>query len=60
MGKDLIKNTHLTEDETTLLREKYIQEYSKQKGWNPKELSTAQMLEIASQRDFKNPGLILG
>lgn len=60
MGKDLIKNSHLTEEEVTLLREKYIQEYSKSKGWNPKELSTTQMLEISSQRDYKNPGLILG
>jgi len=60
MGKELIKNTHLTETDLTLLRERFIQEYSKKKGWNPKELSTTQMLEIASQRDFKNPGLILG
>jgi hypothetical protein len=58
--KDLIKNTHLTDDETTLLREKFIQEYSKKKGWNPKELSTTQMLEISSHRDYRNPGLILG
>jgi hypothetical protein len=60
MGKDLIKNTHLSDDEVSLLREKFIQEYAKKKGWNPKELSTTQMLEIASMRDYKNPGMILG
>ncbi len=57
---NLIKNSVLTEEETTLLREKFINEYSKKKGWNPKELTTTQMLEIATQKDFKNPGLILG
>lgn len=50
----------LSQDETTLLREKFVVEYSKSKGWNHKELSTMQMLEIANQKDYKNPGLILG
>lgn len=60
MGKDLIKNSPLSNDEVTLLREKFIQEYAKERGWNPKELSTTQMLEIASQKNYKNPGMILG
>lgn len=57
---DLIKKTNLSDEETSLLREKFLVEYSKKKGWNPKELSTTQMLEIATQREYKNPGLILG
>ena len=57
---DLIKKTVLTQEETTLLREKFIVEYSKKKGWNPKELSTTQMLEITTHKEFKTPGLILG
>lgn len=57
---DLIKNEALPKDETILLREKFISEYSKKKGWNPKELSTNQMLEIVGQVGYKSPGIILG
>ncbi len=37
-NKDLkmIKNEALPKDESLLLREKFINEYSKKKGWNPK------------------------
>ncbi len=61
-GKDmeLIRNSSLSKEETDLLREKFINEYSKNKGWNAKELSTNQMLEIVSQKQYKSPGLILG
>jgi hypothetical protein len=61
-NKDLkmIKNDALPKDESLLLREKFISEYSRKKGWNPKELSTNQMLEIVSQREYKTPGIILG
>jgi len=50
----------LSQEETTLLREKFLIQYAKTKGWNHKELSTMQMLEIANQNGYKNPGLILG
>jgi hypothetical protein len=56
----MIKNDVLPKDETLLLREKFINEYSKKKGWNPKELTTNQMLEIVSQKEYKSPGIILG
>lgn len=55
-----LKKPLLSTEETTLLREKFIVEYAKKKGWNPKELSTTQMLEIATHKEYKNPGLILG
>ena len=54
----MIKNEAIPGDEATLLRERFINEYSRKKGWNSKELSTTQMLEIVSQREYK--GLILG
>jgi hypothetical protein len=54
------KNNILTEEEKLLLREKFIAEYSKAKGWNAKELTSTQMLEIATQKGYQNPGLILG
>ena len=60
-NKELIKgNQGLKKEEIDLLREKFISEYSKTKGWNPKELSTSKMLEIVSQKEYKTPGLILG
>jgi hypothetical protein len=55
-----MKKSVLSEDEILLLREKFISEYSKKKGWNYKELTSTQMLEIATQKEYKNPGLILG
>ena len=60
MEDKLIKNNTISSDEITLLREKFISEYSRKKGWNPKELSTTQMLEIVSQKEYKTPGIILG
>ncbi len=54
------KKKALSEEETLLLREKFIAEYSKKKGWNPRELNSIQMLEIATQKEYKLPGLILG
>lgn len=53
----LIKNEPITQDEMILLRERFINEYSKKKGWNSKELSTTQMLEIVSQKEYK--GILL-
>ena len=60
MKEDMLKPQVLSPEETTLLREKFIIEYSKSRGWNPKDLSTIQMLEITGQTEYKNPGLILG
>jgi hypothetical protein len=57
---EMIKNIGLSLEETTLLRERFIVDYSKQKGWNHKELSTQQMLEIVNQKGYKTPGIILG
>lgn len=58
---EMIKNNDgLSAEEISLLREKFISEYSKKKGWNPKELSTTQMLEIINEKGYKSPGLILG
>ena len=56
----LIKNEPISQDETILLREKFINEYAKKKGWNSKELTTTQMLEITTQVGYKTPGIILG
>jgi hypothetical protein len=58
---ELVKNNQLlTNEELNLLRERFVNDYSKKKGWNPKELSTTQMMEIVSQKQYKTPGLLLG
>ena len=53
----LIKNEPIGQDEVILLREKFINEYAKKRGWNAKELTTNQMLEIVSQKEYK--GILL-
>ena len=60
MDKNLkmIKNEAIPSEDVNLLREKFVNEYSKKRGWDPKELTSTQMLEIVSQREYK--GLILG
>lgn len=60
MENQMIKDSALSSEEITLLREKFITEYSKKKGWDPKELNVTQMLEITTQSGYKTPGLILG
>lgn len=35
-------------------KEKFIHEFCKERGWNPKELTTGQMLFVITQQDFKN------
>jgi len=57
---EMIKNQPMTKDEINLLRERFVTEYSKKKGWNSNELSTQQMMEIVSHKQYKSPGLILG
>jgi hypothetical protein len=59
MKDNLIKSTHLSEQEVTMLREKFISEYSRKQGWNSKELTTHQMLEISTHKEYQNPGIIL-
>jgi hypothetical protein len=55
----LKNNTKLSTKDETFLREKFIIDYTKQKGWDKENLSPTQMLEIAQQPGYKNPGMIL-
>ena len=56
----MIKNETIPSDEMNLLREKFINDYSRKRGWNSKELTSTQMLEIVAQPEYKSPGIILG
>ena len=55
----MIKNDKLSQEDTNMLRERFISDYSRRKGWDKDNLSPTQMLEIAQQGGYKNPGLIL-
>jgi len=55
----MIKNDKLSQEDQTLLRERFINDYSRKKGWDSNNLSPTQMLEIVQQGGYKNPGLIL-
>jgi hypothetical protein len=60
MEEDFTKTVPFTVEETKLLREQFIDKYSKQKGWDKNKLSSNQMLEIVTHKEYKNPGLVLG
>ena len=59
MNENLIKSTqNISKDDLTILREKFINEYARKKGWDKNNLTPNQLLEIVEQRGYKNPGLI--
>ena len=56
---NLIKSTNnLPKEDISLLREKFLTEYARKKGWNVSELTPNQMIEIVEQTGYKSPGLI--
>jgi hypothetical protein len=59
MNENLIKSTqNISKDDLNILREKFINEYSRKKGWDKNNLTPNQLLEIVEQKGYKNPGLI--
>ena len=57
---ELLKSSNnLSKEDLNLLREKFVGEYSKKKGWNKDNLTSTQMLEIVEQKEYKNPGILL-
>ena len=56
----LIKgNARLSKDDENMLREKFVSEYARKKGWDKENLTPTQMLEVVQQSGYKNPGMIL-
>ncbi len=47
----------LNKGELSILKERFIIDFCKQKGWNYNELTTGQMLIIANKPEYKNPKL---
>ena len=58
-NENLIKSTqNLAKNDLILLREKFITEYARKKGWDKNHLTPTQLLEIVEQKAYKNPGII--
>ncbi len=59
--ENLLKSTqNLPNNDTAMLRETFMVKYAKSKGWNPKDLTQNQILEIVQRPEYKSPGMILG
>lgn len=41
-------------DKNKILKEIFLIKYCKEKGWNPNELTTGQMMKIVSLKEYKN------
>ena len=60
-NENLIKSTqNLGKNDLMLLREKFIQEYARKKGWDKNNLTPNQLLEIVQSKGYSNPGIIKG
>ena len=56
----LIKSkNNLSKSDENFLREKFITDYSRNKGWDKENLTPTQMFEIVQQNGYKNPGMLL-
>jgi hypothetical protein len=59
-NSNLIKDTtRISKEDENILREKFVSDYSRKRGWDKEKLSPTQMLEIVQQNEYKNPGMIL-
>ena len=60
-NNNLIKSTqNLAKNDLIMLRERFISEYARKKGWDKNSLSPNQLLEIISSNGYKTPGLLKG
>jgi len=58
--RSIDKTTGLSDQEVNMLREQFVNDYSKNKGWDRASLTTEQLIEIKDQKGYKTPGMILG
>jgi hypothetical protein len=59
-NENIIKSSSkLSKEDENMLKEKFVMDYSRKKGWDKENLTPTQMLEIVQQNGYKNPGMIL-
>jgi 5-bromo-4-chloroindolyl phosphate hydrolysis protein len=56
---EILKETGLTEKDLRELREKFVEKYVKEKGWEKSKLTMEQLNEIYQQDEYRRPGLLL-
>jgi len=52
-------NAKLSKEDENVLREKFVLDYCRKKGWDKENLSPTQMLEMVQESGYKNSGMIL-
>lgn len=60
---NLVKGSSYENDgqsELTRMREQFKTQYALKRGWNVKNLTDEQLLEIKSQKGYQCPGMICG
>jgi hypothetical protein len=58
MKEQIIKETGLSEKDLKDLREKFVDKYINEKGWDKNDLKPEQLNEIYQQEEYKKPGLL--
>lgn len=58
MEEKLIKNEALSDKDISMLKENFLIEYCKKKGWDKNNLSVEQLLEISNKKEYKTPGML--
>jgi hypothetical protein len=58
MEEQLIRETGLTTDDLQSLRETFVAQYVRKKGWDVNNLTTDQLNEIRNQKGYKMPLLL--
>lgn len=56
---EMLRETGLSEKDIRELREKFVEKYVREKGWNKVNLTSEQLNEIYQQDEYKKPGLLL-
>lgn len=55
----VINTPRLNKEDENMLRERFISDFCRKKGWDKENLSPTQMLEIVQQSSYRSPGMIL-
>ena len=57
---DMLKSGSKEQFDVNQIRERILSKYCISRGWDPSNLTPEQLNEIKNQKEYKNPGIILG
>jgi hypothetical protein len=58
--EEMLKSGTQEQFDINEIREKFISKYCMSRGWDLRNLNPEQLNEIKNQKEYKNPGIILG